>query len=225
VTKNVINRHCFGDDHHESDTESRADCHNVACGRAGRTSGPNLDRVERCILPGRPECAVTGRQVTFDVTLSGLDVAGNQQIGTLGATLSFDANLLGTPLSIGAGSIVPDTSAFLISPGAGVADASYSEAFSSTSASITTNGLFFQFTVVAQSDLGSGNISFSFVDAFDPNFNSLSISGGPELPFQVISQAVPEPGTLFLAASGAVLLALRQARRRLLRDRTTNSRA
>jgi hypothetical protein len=155
-----------------------------------------------------------GEQVKFDVSLSGLDIASNQQIGTLGATLAFDSNLLGMPLSIVPGSIVPDTSAFLTSPAAGIADASYSDVFSSTNESIATNGLFFQFTVVAQSVFGSGNLSVSFVDAFDPNFNSIPISSGPELSFQVTPQsgAVPEPGTFFLLASAAVLLTFCQVR-------------
>src|SRR5438045_1694307 len=64
-----------------------------------------------------------GESVTLDVTLSGLTT---ESIGFLGATLNFDASLLGTPLSITPGSIVPfDTSGFLTGPGPGVADASY----------------------------------------------------------------------------------------------------
>jgi hypothetical protein len=54
-----------------------------------------------------------GEQVTFDVTLSGLDVAGGQTIGTLGGTVTFDQSLLGTALSITAGGIVPDPTGFL----------------------------------------------------------------------------------------------------------------
>src|SRR5205823_7657882 len=71
-----------------------------------------------------------GQQVTFDVTLSGLTT---ETIGTLGATLNFEETLLGTPLSITPGSIVPDASAFLPGPGPGVADGSYSFHFSSSS--------------------------------------------------------------------------------------------
>jgi hypothetical protein len=41
-----------------------------------------------------------GQPVTFDVNLSGLDLALGQTLGSLEGTVSFDASLLGQPLSV-----------------------------------------------------------------------------------------------------------------------------
>jgi hypothetical protein len=157
-----------------------------------------------------------GDSITFDVTLSGLDVAGNQALGTIGATLNFDPVTFGIPASITPGTIIPDTTGFLTAPAAGVADASYTSVLANTSAEISSNGLFFEFTLVVQaSGAGAGVVGFSFVDALDPNFGPVNISSGPDLAYRV--NAVPEPSSLSLIVlAGAWICGpWIQARRRL----------
>jgi hypothetical protein len=163
-----------------------------------------------------------GQQVTFDVNLSGL--TGGQQIGTLGATLIFDQNLLGTPLAINPGAIIPDTSGFVTSPGGGVADASYSFIFANSSAPITSNGGFFTFTVAAQNTSGSGSVSFSFVGASDTSFNNITINAGSALPFQVVATStVPEPSSFLVVVFVGTVVSMCQGRRWLNRRRTPES--
>jgi len=163
-----------------------------------------------------------GEQVAFDVTLSGLTTG--QQIGTLGATLVFDPSLLGAPLSVTPGAIVPDITGFLTAPvpSPGVADASYEFLFANSLAPITSNGVFFQFTVAAQGPAASGSISFQYVDAYDTSNSDIPINGGPALPFQVVT-SVPEPNTLLVVAFVGSLLSIRHVRLWLRRNRTTDS--
>ncbi len=91
---------------------------------------------------------MAGQSVTFDVNLSGLDVANGQTLGSLEGTVAFDGSLLGQPSSISPGSVVPDPSGFLPALSSGTADASYLSLFSNSGDLITANGTFFSFTVV-----------------------------------------------------------------------------
>ncbi len=161
-----------------------------------------------------------GDQVTFDVTLSGLDVADNQQLGFLGATLTFDPTLLGTPLSITPGPIVADPSGFLMAPDQGVADGSYLFLFADSLEPIVSNGVFFEFTVAVQTVYGSGNIAFSFVSALDTNLDTVAITAGPALPFEVSpTSPIPEPSSWLLLAMAGVTFTNPRTRLRLLRTR------
>jgi len=152
-----------------------------------------------------------GQSITFDVNLSGLDVTGGQTLGSLEGTVAFDGTLLGQPLSISPGAIVPpDPSGFLPALDSGKADASYLG-----SALITANGTFFSFTVVVQPGVtGSGVLSLDpnnggFVSAYDANLNPVAIAPGADLPFSVgAAAAVPEPDTLVIAVIAlAIILA------------------
>jgi hypothetical protein len=190
-----------------------------------------------------------GQQVTFDVTLSGLDAANNQALGLLGATLVFDPSLLGSPLSITApsisdGGIVPDPAAFLTSidqgPSPGLADASYLFSFSNLLTPITNNGVFFQFTVAAQDPPTSGSIVFQTdqtgkqqVFAQDLSGNPFTITGGyggpgaqaDGLHFTVLAatSVVPEPSSWLAIALVGTLVGIRQVRLRWLGHRTRGS--
>jgi hypothetical protein len=162
-----------------------------------------------------------GQSVMFDVNLSGLDVAGGQTIGTLGGTVVFSANLLGTPTVLASGPIVPDPTGFLSSISGGVADSTYSIVFSNSGSAITANGTFFTFDVTVQPKVaGSGVFSLNpsqggFLDAFDANGNPLAIEAGTDLPFTVLGAAVPEPSTLLMMGIGLItILGLRRRLRR-----------
>ena len=141
-----------------------------------------------------------GQTILFDVVLSGLDVTGGQALGSLEGTAVFSSTLLGTPTVPSPGAIIADSSGFLASSGSGSADASYVNVLSNSNTPITMNGTFFTFSVTVQPNVsGSGALSFDpnqggFVAAFDTDFNVLSISAGPDLPFTVIGSSVPEPG-------------------------------
>ena len=143
-----------------------------------------------------------GQTILFDVVLSGLDVTGGQALGSLEGTAVFSSTLLGTPTVPSPGAIIADSSGFLASSGSGSADASYVNVLSNSNTPITMNGTFFTFSVTVQPNVsGSGALSFDpnqggFVAAFDTDFNVLSISAGPDLPFTVIGSSVPEPGAL-----------------------------
>ena len=153
---------------------------------------------------------MAGQSVTFDVNLSGLDVAGGQTLGSLGGTVSFDGTLLGQPLSISPGAVVPDPSGFLTAVNPGLADASYYFGFSNSNSLITSNGTFYSFTVVVQPSVtGSGILSLDFVAASDANSNPINdIAPGTDLPFSVGAAAVPEPDTLVMTVIAlAIILA------------------
>jgi hypothetical protein len=150
---------------------------------------------------------MAGQSVTFDVNLSGLDVVSGQSLGALEGTVAFDGALLGQPVKISPGAVVPDSSGFLTSVSPGVADGSYLFLFSSSGALITGNGTFFTFSVLVQPNAsGSGVLSLNpsnggFVSAFDANLNPLTVTPGADLPFTVVgSGVVPEPDSLRLAA-------------------------
>ncbi len=145
-----------------------------------------------------------GQSVTFDVNLSGLDIANGQALGSLEGTVAFDGSLLGQPVSISPGSIV-DPTGFLPASNPGLADGSYLYLFSDSNALITQNGTFYSFTVVVQPGVtGSGALSLDpsnggYVAAFDANLNPVNIGFGPDQPFTVgAAAAVPEPGTATL---------------------------
>ena len=155
-----------------------------------------------------------GQSITFDVNLAGLDVANGQTLGSLEGTVSFDGTLLGQPLSISPGAVVPDPSGFLTTVNPGLADASYYFGFSNSNSLITSNGTFYSFTVVVQPSVtGSGILSLDpsnggFVAAFDANSNPVDIAPGADLPFSVGAAAVPEPDTLVMAVIAlAIILA------------------
>ncbi|MGA7501505.1 MAG: hypothetical protein WBX00_32640 [Isosphaeraceae bacterium] len=151
-----------------------------------------------------------GQSITFDVNLAGLDVTNGQTLGSLGGTVSFDGTLLGQPLSISPGAVVPDPSGFLTAVNPGLADASYYFGFSNSNSLITSNGTFYSFTVVVQPSVtGSGILSLDFVAASDANSNPINdIASGTDLPFSVGAAAVPEPDTLVMTVIAlAIILA------------------
>ncbi len=73
-----------------------------------------------------------GESITFDVNLSGLDVANGQTLGSLEGTVVFDASLLGQPSLPTPGMIVPDATGFLPAINPGLADATYYFGFSNS---------------------------------------------------------------------------------------------
>jgi hypothetical protein len=173
-----------------------------------------------------------GQSVVFDVNLSGLDIAGGQEIGTLGATVVFSQSLLGTPTAISPGTIVPDPTGFLSDLGGGSADATYSLFFSNSGAPIAANGTFFTFSVNVQPSVsGDGILSLNpneggFVDAFDTGGNPLTINAGQDLAFSVEGSAVPEPSGLTMigiAMTVIVWLRSRLGRRPTSSRRSTQS--
>ncbi len=151
-----------------------------------------------------------GQSITFDVNLAGLDVTNGQTLGSLGGTVSFDGTLLGQPLSISPGAVVPDPSGFLTAVNPGLADASYYFGFSNSNSLITSNGTFYSFTVVVQPSVtGSVILSLDFVAASDANSNPINdVASGTDLPFSVGAAAVPEPDTLVMTVIAlAIILA------------------
>jgi hypothetical protein len=174
--------------------------------------------------------------VTFDVALSGLDTADNQQLGALGATLYFDANVLGTPSSITAGPIVPDPTGFVTDTSSG-ADAFYDSfitdsylLFNMVGLPITQNGLLFQFTVTPPVTSGSGTISFTdglgnvSVFAHDTSGQPIDITAGPDLLFQIGALgAVPEPSSFLVVLFAGSVFGIRQGRLWLRRSRSARA--
>lgn len=151
-----------------------------------------------------------GQVFTVDVSLSFLP--NQTALETLAATVRFDAALLGTPLLITAGAIVPDPlynpNDFLTAHAPGLADATFQTFGINPPDFINTNGVFMSFTIQAQTP-GQGAFSFDFVDAlqFNPadpgNPIGIGLVGGPDLPFTVVT---PAPSSLFplLASLGLV---------------------
>jgi hypothetical protein len=155
---------------------------------------------------------------TFDVILSGLNVGGGQTLDYLAATINYDGTLLGTPTVETPGSIIPDPSAVLKSPGVGVADLTYDASLSSlANPNISTNGVFFSFTLKALNPPvgGTTTFSFSFAAADDPsssepfpNIPNGQVGGVSTLTsIEVGPSAVPEPATMLMALSGICILA------------------
>lgn len=112
-----------------------------------------------------------GRAVDVEVRLSGLP--DGTRLSFLGATVRFDAGLLGTPHSISRGGIVPSPLAsesdLLTLRQAGLADASFYTTSILPHQLISQNGVFITFRVTPSAP-GAGTIRIDFAEAmaFDP---------------------------------------------------------
>jgi hypothetical protein len=145
-----------------------------------------------------------GDTVSFTVSLSGLNPG--DRLDYLSADVMFDGSLLGTPLVLTPGGIVPDALGFFSGVNTGLATGLYDILLAGT-APIDANGPFFTFTVQALRP-GSGTL------AFDPIPSSVGFDGqdavlpdvlaGADLPYQIVgAQPVPEPTTLMLLTMSA----------------------
>jgi hypothetical protein len=163
---------------------------------------------------------MAGESVTFDVNLSGLDVADGQTLGSLEGTVVFDGSLLGEPVSISPGSIV-DPTGFSPASNPGLADGSYYFGYSDSGDLIAANGTLYSFTVVVQPSVtGSGILSLDpanggYVAAYDADLNPVTIGTGSDLPFAVVGgAAIPEPSTLVMAGTALITVLARRRRNR-----------
>jgi hypothetical protein len=147
-----------------------------------------------------------GQTVHVNVTLSGVATGG--PLDSLGATVQISPGasmaLFSIP-SISAGPIVPSGGGFMTAPQVGIADATYDDLFNSTNHPISTDGVFYSFSLVAASP-GSGTFGFTFLSGFQ-GFDSVPVSNGTPngLAFTIspAASAVPEPSSLVLACSAA----------------------
>lgn len=161
-----------------------------------------------------------GQTVRINVDLSGLD-PGDELI-YLAATIEFDPAMLGTPLAIQAGAVVPNplSPAFVTASSAGLADGNYISL--SPTENVTNNGVFYSFDVKVQ-QAGAGALRFQFVDSegFNAGNPLPKVVPGGGLAFRTgtTGNVVPEPtgvwiwGTLVLMFVGTL-----PARRRFLRS-------
>ncbi len=91
---------------------------------------------------------------------------------------------------------------------AGRASGNFSDSSPAPSAAIATNGLYYSFNLRAIA-AGSGVISFdpagTTYAANDTGFNLAPLPTGGPLAFTITSAVVPEPSTMVMAASGALM--------------------
>lgn len=163
-----------------------------------------------------------GSPVSFDVVLSNIADSSTGDLDALGATLDWDASLLGTPI-IADGAIIPDATGIVAIGRPGIIDYLYDMGFAVFSfASLTNNGTFFSFTVTPQA-VGSGAISFFAASGLnsDPNVNFVvPVSFNGPLAYQVRSPGgsggsggiVPEPTSGMIWCALACLAAVPRRR-------------
>jgi len=172
-----------------------------------------------------------GQTLTIDVTLSGLNLAGGEQLNYLATDIQLDTPLIISGPVAGMthpylttdaiAGIVPDATGYDGTSSPGFPQGNYDALFATTGANISDNGLFFHFSVDATS---AGLASISFLDVFADNGTGgpLTDFGGP-LTFQVYDSAVAAP-LPSVAVAGLVLLFGMVARSALSR-RTVRVRA
>lgn len=162
-----------------------------------------------------PSDLAVGQVVTFSVLVSGLGGAGNPSaLSELGIDVSYDGTLLGPP-TVAAGAIVPDPSSASFTPIeiSGSAGAVYDTIFSGAP-NITSDGVFFTFSVVALAT-GSGTLTFDPAPSgFDDNNDLAPLDSTATYAFRI--RAVPEPSSFAMLGGAGVLLGAR----RFLRRRT-----
>ena len=132
-----------------------------------------------------------GDTATVNVSLVGL-VPGEQLVSLTGSVLFPDA-LLGTPLSVSPGSIVPNPGDFFGVALAGQADGLFLTFSADPVDYIASNGVFCSFDVQAQA-VGSGVFAFEplalIAEQYNPDDPFLPIlrdvQAGPELSFNVV---------------------------------------
>jgi len=137
-----------------------------------------------------------GQTFTVNVSLGAL--GAGEQLQTLTGGVDFPSALLGSPVSISPGAIVPNPLAnpldFQTVSGVGQADASFVTFSMNAAEHITSNGVFYSFTLTALA-VGSGQIEFDTLaligEQFDPNDPQLPIlrpiSVGAPLDFTIKS--------------------------------------
>lgn len=100
-----------------------------------------------------------GTPFTVDVLLSGLP--SGAALSELSATVKFDQAVFGAPTSITPGLIVPQPLAdpldFLSASAPGLADASFNTFSTSAATQVTSNGVFYHFTLTPQTT-GAGDL-------------------------------------------------------------------
>jgi hypothetical protein len=142
-----------------------------------------------------------------------------EQLVSLTSSVLFSDSLLGMPLSISPGDIVPNAADFLDVGLPGQADGSFLTFSTEPVDFIATNGVFYSFEVQAQA-AGSGVFAFDPLaligEQYDPQDPFLAIlrdvQAGADLPFQISGGGpapIPAP-----SAFGMVLLGVACLRRR-----------
>jgi hypothetical protein len=173
-----------------------------------------------------------GESVTFDVTLSGVDMGNsNTSLSYLAATISYDNTLLSPNQIVTPGAIIPDTTGFpdiLGFVGTGFPDAADGlyEGYNFDQVNpiilpISQNGVFFSFQVTPANP-GSGTLVFSAVAttlASDPDQNNQFTPNTVNLDFHIDASgtAVPEPSTFILLISSMLGLSTGAGLRGLVR--------
>ena len=140
-----------------------------------------------------------GQNVQVNVYLSGLGDFGNPtELSNLNVDVMFSELLFGTPTLVSAGPIVPDPiNTFTGVGNAGVAGAIFDNIFLTPPAvTLSSNGLFFSFQVVALAT-GSGTIIMDPpASGFDSNNDPITIDSTSSLSYRIVVNTVPEPSTL-----------------------------
>jgi hypothetical protein len=161
-----------------------------------------------------------GEMVSFDVMLTGIPSEG---LSSLSAEVDFNSAVFGTPSAIAGGAILPypdpTDNGFAPLSFPGSAQGGYDTFFAPATTPITSDGVFFSFTVTAL-NAGSGSFSFSPAGtaAFDTNgfqVADFTLSAPPTI--AVLDDnvpAVPEPSSFVLFGLGVAGLAARARGRR-----------
>jgi hypothetical protein len=157
-----------------------------------------------------------GATATFDVSVTGTSA---DPPGYLSASIQYDPTVFGDP-TVSLGAIVPDPGGFYsFGTGGGAVNGTYDDSILGTAA-ITTDGVFYSFTLT-RLDSPATSLSFSSYAAMDDSGGVISVSTSPDSISVAAAPggAVPEPSSLVLALLGMTLpagwnIARAQARRR-----------
>jgi len=179
-------------------------------GRAGRA-----DLILSISSPNDLNNLAIGAAATFDISVSG---TAADAPGYLSASIQYDPVVFGSP-AVTPGPIVPDTSGFDSSAtGGGTVSAYYDDSIFGT-APITSDGLFYSFTLM-RLDGDATTLSFSGFSAQDDGGSNISISTSPNSISVAGIYSVPEPSSWALPMIAMALI----AGSRLARRTTTSRR-
>jgi hypothetical protein len=145
---------------------------------------------------GNPIILSAGQSITIDVVVSGIENISNP-LELLGVTTVFDAVSLGAPFSSSFGSIVPNPSNGTLSVGSGNVAGLYDTLIPSegTDLPISANGMFYQFTLTAQSVATTVDSVISISNAEYSNANGDFMADlGAGINVRVLG-VVPEPSS------------------------------
>lgn len=168
---------------------------------------------------GNPIILSAGQSITIDVLVSGID-NDSGPLELLGVTTIFDAVSLGAPFSSSFGSIVPNPSNGTLSVGSGNVAGLYDTLIPSggTDLPISANGLFYQFTLTAQSVATTVDSVISISNAEYANANGdfmAELGAGINVRVLGASPVVPEPSSWLIMSVLGIGFALARKQTKL----------